>query len=175
MAPADLVEQISHWLAERRSDDAVAARSRERWLRQQAQEEGTFAGVLLDLGERGCPVVLQGVGGRHHRGVLKAVAGDFAVLSTERSLDVLVHFSGIVSVRQEPGAPATAGDRTVVLETTLGEVLVDLAGERPQVVVVTLDGTGIAGQLRAIGRDVLTVRLDGEDRSTVVRAACRSG
>ncbi|MDQ6697166.1 MAG: hypothetical protein M3Z46_06880 [Actinomycetota bacterium] len=163
--PADLIGQITRWLAEQRSDDAVAARSRERWLRQQAQEEGTIAGVLLDLGERQQTVVLHAAGDRRHRGAVRAVAGDFVVLGTERALDVLIAFAGIVSVRPEARSSATVGDRTVTLDTTLGAVLVGLAGERPRVFVTTLDGTGSAGQLRAVGRDVLTLRLDGQDRS----------
>lgn len=162
-----LVGQIIRWLAERRSDDAAAARTRERWLRQQAQEEGTFAGVLLDLGESQCAVVVHSAGDRRHRGAILAVAQDFAVVGTNGALDVLLHFSGIASVRQEPGSRDTAGDRTVALDTTLGEVLVGLAGERPQVFVVTLDGTGLSGQLRSVGRDVMTVRLEGEGRPSV--------
>lgn len=165
--PVGLVGQITRWLAEQRSDDAAAARSRERWLRQQAQEEGTFAGVLLDLGERERAVVVHAVGNRRHRGAIRAVAGDFVVLGSERALDVLISFDGIMSVRPDAQAPATVGDRTVALETTLGDVLVGLAGERPRVFVTTLDGTGLAGELRAVGRDVLTLRLDGEDRSLV--------
>src|SRR4029453_8199006 len=97
----DLVAVLTRWLAEQRSEDAVAARTRERWLRQQAQEEGTFAGVMLDLGERNCPIVVHTVGGRHHRGALRAVAGDFVVLGTSGSLHVLIHFGGITSVRPE--------------------------------------------------------------------------
>ncbi len=165
--PGDLVVQLTRWLAEQRAEDAVAARTRERWLRQQAQEEGTFAGMLLDLGERNCAVVVHVVGGRRQRGFLRAVAGDFAVLSTEASVDVLLPFNGIVSVRPEAGSSATVGDRIVVLDTTLGDVLVGLAGQRPRVFVVTLDGTGVAGHLWAVGRDVITVRLEGVDRSIV--------
>ncbi len=165
--PVGLVGQITRWLAEQRSDDAVASRSRERWLRQQAEEEGTFAGVLLDLGEQNRMIVVHAVGDRRHRGTVRAVAGDFVVLRTERSLDVLIRFDGIVSVRPDAHAPATVGDRTVALDTSLGDVLVGLAGERPRVFVTTLDGTGLAGHLRAVGRDVLTLRLDGEDRNLV--------
>ena len=105
------------------------------------------------------------LGERRHIGVVLAVAGDFAVLGTDRSVGVLLHFRGIAAVRQEAGSRPTLGDRTVALDTTLGEVLVGLAGERPQVSVVTLDGTGLTGQLRAMGRDVLTLRLDDERHS----------
>ncbi len=166
-ASEGLIEKLIGWLAEQRVDEAAAARSRERWLRQQAEEEGTFRGILVDLGERERTVVVQTGGGRQHRGRIRAVAGDFAVLSTDRSDDVLVRFAAMVSVRPEPRSPLAAGDRTVALDTLLAEALVGLAGERPRVLVVTLEGTAIAGDLRAVGHDVLTVRLDGEDRSLV--------
>lgn len=165
--PVGLVGQITRWLAEQRSDDAAAARSRERWLRQQAAEEGTFAGVLLDMGEGARVVVVHAVGDRRHRGAVRAVAGDFVVIGGDGSPDVLISFAGIVAVRPDAHAPETVGDRAVALDTMLREVLVGLAGERPRVLVTMLDGTGLAGQLRAMGRDVLTLRLDGEDRTLV--------
>jgi hypothetical protein len=96
---------------------------------------------------------------------VRAVAGDFTVLGTEGSVDVLLHYSGIVAVRQEAGSSPAFGDRTLALDTTLGEVLVGLAGGRPQVSVVMRDGNGLTGQLRAMGRDVLTLRLDDERHS----------
>ena len=168
--PGGLFDQLTRWLADQPADNAASARSRERWLRQQAQEDGTFAGVLLDLGERDVAVVVKTAGGRQHRGHVRAVAGDFAVLGTERSVDVLLAFAGIVSVRPEPDAVPTVGDRVVALDTLLGHVLVGLAGDRPRVFVVTLDGSGTAGELRAAGRDVLTLRLDGGDRQIIYLA-----
>lgn len=160
-----LVPQIVRWLGERRTDDAAAARTRERWLRQVAQEEGTFAGVLLDLGEQERAVVVQVAGGRRHRGAIRAVGADFAVLSADGAPDVLLAFAGIVSARPEPRTPATVGDRAVVLDTALADVLVGLAGERPRVLLTTSDGTVVTGQLRGAGRDVLTVRLDGDNHN----------
>ena len=40
-------------------------------------------------------------------------------------------------------------------------------GNGPRVLVVTLDGAGSPGELRAVGRDVLTMRLDGAGRREV--------
>ena len=37
------------WLASVRADAVIGERSREGWLRQQAREEATLTGVLLDL------------------------------------------------------------------------------------------------------------------------------
>ena len=63
-------------------DAATTARAHERWLAPAAEEEGTFAGVLVDLAERGAPVVSTPSGGRRHRGVVRAVADDFVALRT---------------------------------------------------------------------------------------------
>ncbi|MDQ3293286.1 MAG: hypothetical protein M3527_02365, partial [Actinomycetota bacterium] len=64
----DLLARLAAWAAAARVDEAAAARSRERWLRQAADEEAMVAGVLLDLAERADTVVVQGPGGRTPRG-----------------------------------------------------------------------------------------------------------
>ena len=60
--PADLVgprdgewaARLERWAAEARVDAAAEARAREQWLRRQAEEEGSLAGVLADLADGGC-------------------------------------------------------------------------------------------------------------------------
>jgi ribosome maturation factor RimP len=55
------------------------------------------------------------------------------------------------------------GERLVTTELRLVEVLSELAGERARVVLVPVDGAdAVAGELRAVGRDVVTVRTDGD-------------
>ena len=55
----------------------------------------------------------------------------------------------------------------VALPIGLAEALAVLAEERPRVLLVTVAGTGegaeggVAGELRAVGRDVVSIRLDG--------------
>jgi hypothetical protein len=159
----NLVARLDRWIAEMRSDDAAASRARERWLLTQAEESSTFAGVLLDLGEQRATVVIEGRGGRHHRGAIVAVAHDFCSLRTPTGRDILLSYAGIASVRADRHATAPTGDRAVSLRATLDEALATLAEERPRVLVVTLAGSeGLAGELRSVGRDVITIRLDGE-------------
>jgi hypothetical protein len=163
----DLSARLERWIADARSEDAAAARSRERWLRLQADESATFAGVLVDLGERGTPVVVHGRAGRRHRGTVAAVAADFCALRTSGAHDVLLAFAGIGSVRPDPHQQGPAGDRVVRAEIGLAEMLSVLAAERPRVLTFTItDSTGIAGELRSVGRDVVTLRLDGDPRAT---------
>jgi len=164
----DLLARLGEWVASAAVDEAAAARARERWLRRIAAEEATFAGVLLDLAERSAPVVVTGRGGRRHRGLLRAVGADFCGLRTPEGADVLLTYGGIASVRPEAGAEAVSGDRPVTIDVGIAEALAALTPDRPRVLVVTIaDTDGMAGELRAVGADVLTLRFDGAGRSIV--------
>ncbi len=162
----DLVGELTRWLADTRADAAAASRARERWLRQQAEEEALFAGILLDLAERAVAVVAHVPAGRRHRGAVRAVADDFCALRTSDGGDVLLRYEGLSSVRPLGPHPPLSGDRPQALDMAFGEAVAALVGDRPRVLVVTLDGTVLSGDLRAAGRDVLTLRLDGDPRPT---------
>ncbi|MCU1453754.1 MAG: hypothetical protein JWN46_1900 [Acidimicrobiales bacterium] len=153
-------DHLGRWLAEQRVDQAAAERRREGWMRRIAAEEGTLAGVLVDLAEREGPVVVHVTTGRRHRGVIRTVGGDFIGLCTEADQSLLVRIDAIASVRPEPAAAPSIGRRALHVEVTLGDVLGDLVGDRPRVFAVTSDGAGIGGTLRSVGRDLLVVRPD---------------
>jgi hypothetical protein len=153
----DLVGDITRWLAEQRADAAAASRARERWLRQAADEEALVAGVLLDLAERAATVVVQGVAGRTHRGVVRAVGEDFVALRTGGG-DVLLPFDAIGALRAD-GGPTGGGDRAHALDIAFAEAVAAVSGDRPRVLVVSRDGSGLSGELRSVGRDVATLRL----------------
>ena len=161
----DLVEELTRWLAGQRADAAAAARARERWLRQQAAEETVFAGVLLDLAERGRGVVVHGAGQRRHRGTVRAVAEDFLAFHTVEGVDVLLRYEGIAALRPQGGGDALVGDRPHALDMTMAEAVAALVADRPRVLVVTLDGSALSGEVRVAGRDVLVLRLDGDAAS----------
>jgi hypothetical protein len=163
----DLLGRLARWAREAAADEAVAARARERWLRRAAEEGATFAGVLLDLAERGSPVLVAGRAGRRHRGAVAAVGADFVGLRLADGGQVLLAVAGVASVRAEPRAAPAAGDRPVEVDIGLAEALAAVAEDRPRVLVVTLaDADGLAGELRSVGRDVLVLRLDGPARAT---------
>jgi hypothetical protein len=164
---ADLTRRLADFAADARADVAASARAREGFLRRTAPEEATFAGVLVDLAERGSPVLVVGANGRRHRGVLRTVGRDFAGLRTPDGRDVLLAHHGIASVRPDGRAPEAAGDRSVSSPLGLAEALAVLAEDRPRVLVVTVPGDeGLAGTLGSVGRDVVAVLLDGADRRT---------
>ncbi|MGQ0618167.1 MAG: hypothetical protein ACT4PW_14460 [Acidimicrobiia bacterium] len=160
----DFLARLDRWAAEARSDDAAAARSRRRWLDQAAQESATFAGVLLDLAESRVPVVVQGVGGRRHRGTIEVVGADFCGLRPDTGPEVLLSFAATGAVWPETGTSGPVGDRVVHLDANLADALAVLAADRPRVLVVTTTGDGLSGELRSMGRDVVSVRLDGAGR-----------
>jgi hypothetical protein len=164
----DLVGDITRWLAEQRADAAAASRARERWLRQAADEEAVVAGVLLDLAERAATVVVQGVANRTHRGTVRAVGEDFVALRTGRT-DALLPFDAIVAIRSE-GAPAGGGERAHALDIGFAEAVAAIAGDRPRVLIVARDGSGMSGELRSVGRDVAALRL-GDGTSYVPLAS----
>jgi len=162
----DLTSRLARWVAESSVAEAAKARSRERWLRAAAAGEASFAGVLVDLAERGSPVVVAGASGRRHRGIVAAVGDGFVVLRVADGSHVLLVTTAVASVRAEPRAEPTTGDRPVDLPMDLADALAALAEDRPRLLVVTnVDGDGLAGDLCGAGLDVLTLRLDGPDRS----------
>lgn len=152
--------QLEAWAAEATADETLARRRRERWLRTQADEEATFAGVLVDLAERARPVVISTRTGRQHRGRLRLVGADFCLLETDQRAAVFVSYRALASVRQPPGDAPVGGDRTISLEIGLFETMHFLVAERPRVLVVTGTET-TAGELQRVGADVVTIRLDG--------------
>lgn len=162
-----LADPLVELLDEVRAGDAGAARMRERWLRRQAEEGATLGGTLLDLAERRAAVSLRTQSGRTSHGAVVAVGTDFAVLRGEDGRDTCVRLRAIATVRPQAGERyvTASGDRASPLDLLLIEVLAGLAPDRPRVALVTDGGELVAGELRAVGVDVVTLRLDG-DRAT---------
>ena len=161
------LDDLERWAAGARAQEAADERVRERWLRQAAEEEASFAGLLADLAEGGRAVVLTTTAGRRHQGPVVAVGWDFLALVGEGRLTLLT-VDSIAELRQAPGAPARAvvapgagRDDTGRLGVTLAEVLAQAVAVRPRVAVV-LGTVTVVGELRAVGADVLSVRTDAE-------------
>ena len=159
-----LVADLSRWAAGVRADDAAGARTRERWLRHQAEEEALFAGVALDLAESGAGVGIRTTAGRALHGRIMAVARDFCVLRQDSGTVTLVALHAVATLRPEPGyrAGEAASDRAAPVRAGLADVLAALAGDRPRVRLVAEGASeGVTGELRSVGADVATVRLEG--------------
>ena len=161
----DGVEGLERWAADARAREAADARVRERWLRAQAEEEASLAGVLLALAERRATVVASTVAGRRHRGVVTGVGVDFAALRAGAGTAILVVLAAVAEVRVVEGEskrPTTGGGGGQELGVRLADVLAQAAGQRPRVAVQT-GAASVVGDLRAVGSDVLTLRTDAAD------------
>jgi len=161
-----VLDDLERWAAGARAQDAAEARTRERWLRQAAEEEASFAGLLIDLAEDGRPVSVTTTTGRRHHGPIVAVGTDFVAVGGPEGRLVLVPTASVAEVRPATGTrrPPAANGREA-LEATLAEVLAQAVANRPRVAVV-LGAVTVVGELRAMGTDVLTVRTDGEPGAT---------
>ena len=166
-APHDdgFLASLDHLVADAVAEGAARERAQTRRLRQIAEEEATFLGVALDLAERGAVVVARTASGRTHRGRVLAVGRDFVVLRDGLGPPAFLAAAGVSSLRPQPGSspsPDTAGGRQAPLGVGLAALLVGLAAERPRVQVAALGDEPVAGELRSVGADVLTLRLDGD-------------
>lgn len=146
---------------------AATDRGVTRRLREQAAEESTIAGTLLDLAEAGVGVGVRTTSGRLHQGVVRGVGGDFCALRLGSGRWLYVAAEAVASVRVEAGVgDGDPGTRHDVLDRRLEEVLALLAPERPRVMVWSgTDPDPVVGELRAVGIDLVTVRLDGPRRA----------
>jgi hypothetical protein len=159
---ARFVADLEAWVAAAAADQGVQARRRERWLRTQAEEEATILGVLADLAERDQAVVVTTRADRRHRGAVALVGRDFALVLTEQRSTVLVQVAAIVQVRTTPGGAGVVGDRALRLEVGWADALRVLAADRPRILAIPSGGAPCGGELRSVGADVLTMRLEGD-------------
>lgn len=159
--------RLDRWVSEARVDEAALQRSRERWLREVAEQEATLSGVLADLAERRTAVVVRTRGGRRHNGLIRVIGADFVALGLASGGDVLIAVRAIGIVRTAPAVEAAMGDRMLGTDLRLADVLAELAADRERVLLVTADGDdSVAGQLRSVGQDVAVVRTDAERPAT---------
>ena len=168
----DLLSDLARWTADTRVEDAARSRVRERWMRQQAEEDARFVGLALDLSEGGTGVIVRTTTGHTLRGRIAAVAIDFCVLRNDGGPPTLLAFSTIATLRPEQGhrAGEASSERAAPLSATLAHLLAGLAGERPRVrLVVDGGGEALVGELRSVGADVATMRLDGDGGTVYVR------
>lgn len=150
------------WLGTLRTERDIDDRRRTRWLANQALEEATVTGVVADLVQQGQSVVVRLLDGRHHRGLIRVVGEDFCAMRTSTGIDSLITYRAIRSVHSQPGAEIVSGDRRVHPATALRHALAELAADGVRV-HLSFGETHeiITGELRSVGIDLVTLRLDG--------------
>src|SRR5262249_37759242 len=75
----NLLGELRRWAADQEVAHLARSRSRARWLRQQAAESATLAGLLLDLAERRATVTIDAAGWAH-TGRVRAVSTGLCLL-----------------------------------------------------------------------------------------------
>ena len=158
-------EGLERWAADARAREAAEARVRERWLRSQAEEGASLAGILLALAERRETVVLETLAGGRHRATVTGVGLDFVALEGPAGGRILVALAAVADVRvvedeARRSAPPATGREEAALGVRLADVLAQAAGQRPRLSVRAGAAT-VVGDLRAVGDDVLTLRTEG--------------
>ena len=164
-----LVEELTRWSALERAGETAAGRMREGWLRRQAAEEATWAGLAGDLAERRADVVVHVAAGRVHRGRLVASGMDFILLvvgdESSRPVPTVLALAFVTAIRRPTGdVPlGPAGRRADENLPTFASLLNRLSGQRPRIRVVLSGGETVVGDLDAVGEDVAVIRLlDGQ-------------
>ena len=163
LTSGDPLAALRRWIAEGQVNDAARARARQHWLERQAAADATLLGALVDLAERGRPVTVTTSADRRVTGLVVAVGADFAVLRDRGRGDVFVPVERLAVLRPAPGDALPTGDRPVGIRLALGAALMELAADRPDVIVATA-GDDIRGEMVSVGADVITVAVDGPRR-----------
>jgi hypothetical protein len=162
----DPLAALQRWVADGQVDEAARARSRRRWLENAATEEATLGGVLLDLAERRRPVTVRTLAGHRITGPIIAVGADFIAVADARLGDTLMPTTHIATVQPAPGDDLPAGDRRHDVVLTFGDALMELAAERPEVMVGVGDET-LRGELRTASTEVVTLVIADERREPI--------
>jgi hypothetical protein len=159
--PTDgLLDELRRWAADEETARVAQSRSRARWLRQQAADSATLAGVLLDLAERRAVVIVEAAA-RTHTGRLVTVSTGLCVLE---EIDDPAHHLALIALPAitmlVPPVQAL-GDRVPDLRLDLAAALAGLASDRPTVSLELEGGKRATGVLESVGVDIVTLRIDG--------------
>ena len=160
VAADNLVSAFARWAADQRVADAAGARSRERWLRQQAAESATLVGTLVDLAERRADVAVI-IGSRTVTGRVTGVGQDglvLAELSGAATLVALAHVAALRVAGRRPGTGEATGGRPAGAWRVV-DALAVLAAERSPVRLGVRGGDTLTGTLASVGEDVMTLLL----------------
>jgi hypothetical protein len=157
------VDELDRFLDEARLAEAALARQQERWLRQVDEDDASLVGTLVDLAERGSTISIETEPGVIHRGIVRLVGQDFCVVRSERE-ETWIAYEALAVIRpdtSEQHAPAS-GNR-VAADIRLVDGLAMILADRPRLTLLARGSARLAGALVGVGRDVVSLRLDGPE------------
>jgi len=159
---------LTRFVGEGAVEFAARSRSRTRWQRQLAVEDGTWLGLLCELAETQTTMLIDTTLGRRLRGTITAVGHDFVTVAPTIGGRVVVAIAAISAIQQASGHPASTGTGapTNTVGPTLHELLTELAGDRPQLTWHLTDRTSVTGQLIGVARGFAQLRDTGTPPST---------
>jgi hypothetical protein len=151
-----LADRLGRWAADQRVAAAAEDRRRAHWLRHQAAESATLAGVLADLAERSAVATIETAGGTH-TGRVEAVTSGLCALRRADGGVTLIALPAVTAVRSSAGLPT--GDRTSDLRLDMAGALAALSADRCDVTVELAGGARVAGRLDTVGVELAHVRV----------------
>ena len=162
------LDNLRQWIADAAAREAAEARARSRRLLQQATEDATFVGTLVDLAEREADLTLITRDDTSVVGRIALVARDFVAMVGRNGRTSFVPLAAIAAVRIQPGTreAVVAGERSAPSQASLAAIVVELATERVRV-QITSGKHSVAGTLRSSGDDVVVVMTEGAPSTPV--------
>ena len=150
-------DSVDRFAADLLADERIAAASRRRSLRRQADESDRWSGMLATLAERAEVVTVELTGDRRVVGSVVLVGDDVVGLRSTAGLQVLVAATAVAGIRlpEETARPVT-GDRPTVAGASMAACLRNLI-ERAATVSIRAGGAPIQGRLRSCGDDVVVL------------------
>jgi hypothetical protein len=157
---------LTRFVGESAVEYAARSRSRARWQHQLAMEEGTWPGLLDDLAETGVATVIDTHIGRRLQGTIVAVGDDFITVTTTVGSHVMLASAAISAIHLGPGQTGPIGRAAAPNQTTLSDLLAELAVEKPTLTWHLTERTSVTGQLVGVGQGFVHLRVDGTPPST---------
>lgn len=157
-------QRLARFAADARIDDAIRARSRQRWLRQQSWEDSSIASLCVHLAEIDASATLHCVDGRLLRGRIHAVGVDFLELSNAASRTSFVPLAVVAAL--ETLSPLAGGGRRLPTAPTLSDVLSALADAEEQLTCSLLGsaetGGRLSGRVRWANEELFALQGEGK-------------
>jgi hypothetical protein len=90
--------RVDDWAEGLRIDAASQLRRREQWLRRQAAEDATMAGVLVDHAERGSTLAVTTYSGNRHVGRVRGAGAELVTIDVTGAR-VVIELGAIETIR----------------------------------------------------------------------------